>query len=113
MAIMEFSLGYSLEREDPDATLTIPLQSIARAHLSVACRAERNRTALYQKRHLDAPAKTRERDPRLGALNRPLSDHYESFSFSEKKVFRYAPVIGFAISDLTANLLRPHYEASV
>ncbi len=108
--MIKLLLDYSdCKQPDPKATLTISLNTVEQVHLSVANRAERNRTALYQRKHKGAELATRERDPKLAALNKPIPEHYEFF----KKSIDHRRVIAFPISDLTANPLRPHYDASI
>jgi hypothetical protein len=119
--MITFSLCYDLRKDDPEATLRIPLDSIDRVYLSVAHRTARNRTALYQQKHRGAEVFTRRRPPELAALNWPIYEHYkllqelhpELRSKPQDSREKYPPAISFPISDLTANPLRPHYDASI
>ena len=63
---------------DPDATLTVPLHTIDDIILSVANRAARNRTALWQKKHsgTEAGINTRDRAAYIEALNWEILQHY-------------------------------------
>jgi len=112
-----FSLESRSRDADPVATLIIPRESIKKAALSVAFRSARNRSALYQRKHADRKAGlyTRHRDSALAALNAPFERHYEWLPsrLGEASGLENSPVIAFAISDLTANLLRPHYDATI
>jgi len=118
---MMFSLHYDVQKADPEATLRIPVEVIDRVYLTVAHRTARNRTALYQQKHRGAELFTRERSPELAALNWPISEHYgflqklhaELRPKGQGPLEEYPPVIAFPISDLTANPLRPHYDASI
>lgn len=115
--MIELSLKYDFENKNQEATLRIDSDTIDKVFLSVAHRTARNRTALYQRKHpilgttSQGPVKlkTSERDPELAALNQPIPEHYQLL-WELHGPFADRPVISFAISDLTANLLRPHYD---
>ncbi len=102
---------------DPKATLVIGRDEVENVILSVASRAARNRTSLYQKKHMGPGAGlyTRQRDHALADLNVPIGKHFLSLKdrVSAPEALRDRRVVGFPISDLTANPLRPHYDASV
>lgn len=115
--MIKMSLDYDFQNGSQEATLEISEDAIDLAYLSVVHRAARNRTSLYQKKH-PAPGtthggtvrlKTSQRDPTLAALNRPILEHYQLL-WELHGPFKKRPVISFAISDLTANPLRPHYD---
>lgn len=110
--MITFSLKYDLEQTDPEATLRISLDALEKAYLSVACRIARNRTVLYQQKHRGSALFTRQRDPQLADLNRPISEHYQLLQ-KQHGPLQNRLVIAFAVSDLTANPLRPHYDASI
>lgn len=108
--MITLSLDYSdLEQTDPKATLRIFGDGIEQVHLSVASRAARNRKALYSKKHGDSKLASRDRPEELTAVNTPILEHYKSLP----KSFENSRVIALPISDLTANPLRPHYDASI
>lgn len=109
-----------LQRErDPNVTLHILAESIATVGLTIANRARRNRSALWQKKHLrddgSAPAvMTRQRDSKHAQLNWPITEHYRRFLGAQRLDESTAPpVLGFGIGDLTANPFRPHYDQTI
>jgi hypothetical protein len=107
--MVTLTVDYSHGGRDPTATLRISLDAVDEVLLSVSNRAVRNRSALYQAKHAvqSAGLATRVRDPVLAALNIPIAGHYEPLArrLADRRV------IAFPISDLTANPLRPHYDA--
>jgi hypothetical protein len=105
------SIKHDPDKAGPEATLKVPLNFFDQLYLSIACRAARNRTALYQKKHRGSAMATRERDWELAALNRPIAEHYRSIE-QQAGSLKDRRVLAFPISDLTANPLRPHYHAS-
>jgi len=122
--MVKFQLSYGSEATTPEVTLTIPMEDVKGAHLSVANRCARNRTCLYQQKHLGASFYTRERGHALGAMNWPIAEHYRLLQelhpelgfqrqegAEQDRIEYYPPVVAFSISDLTANPLRPHYIA--
>ena len=110
--MLSLSLECDLTFTDPQATLDVPFETIEGACLSIAGRATRNRTALYQRKHRSATLATRDRDASLADLNRTIAEHYRLLC-KQKKADDSRPVIAFAISDLTANPLRPHYDVEI
>jgi hypothetical protein len=113
--MLTFSLDFGDRRTDPAATLRVSLDAIDDVCLSVAARAARNRSRLYQAKHLGAPSSTRERDPALAALNMPFARHCDQVRrrLPAGRDLTNKRIVAFAISDLTANLLRPHVDASI
>ncbi len=111
------TIDFPKGRMDPEATLVVAQDELHKVFLSVAMRTARNRTALYQRKHADTRAglRTRQRDPALAALNVPIGKHYLWLKDRLKNPETLADrrVVGFPISDLTANPLRPHYDASL
>ncbi len=112
--MFDFALAYPIDLDDPKATLRMSCNDIEQALLSVAKRVGRNRSDLYQKKHGGAlhGYATRQRDPKHAGLNEPIAEHYQSVqqqrgSLDEKRV------VAFPISDLTANPLRLHFDASI
>lgn len=112
--MFDLCIEYPVELHDPQATLRILCKHIRQVRLSVARRAERNRSDLYQKKHGGAVHgyATRQRDPRHAGLNQPIAAHFQSVQE------RWGPladkrVVAFPISDLTANPMRPHFDASI
>ena len=95
---------------------------------------------MYQQKHIHGNARTRERSKDLSGLNFPISEHYERLKEILPKQLRYRDADGvesqiqtaklkledippskylvsddylavaFPIGDLTANLLRPHFD---
>jgi len=108
--MIKLAVEYSnSEQTDPTATLTISWENIEQVYLSVASRAARNRTGLYSQKHRGGELASRMRTPDLTSMNMPISEHYKSLP----KSLDNRRVIAFPISDLTANPLRPHYDASI
>ena len=112
MTGVTISLDYSSRERDPQATLTVPAAvTLRHAALSVSNRKARNGSFLYQQRHKGGSGETRHRPGLLSDLNIPIPAHYlrvRDGMAAEKKC-----VFAFTIGDLTANLLRPHYDASI
>jgi len=110
--MLTFSIDNDNEHAARNVTLLLPFEDIVRADLSVAGRSERNRTLLYQRKHAGSALATRGREPALAQLNQTIPEHYQRL-VTRKRVDADAAVLAFSISDLTANLLRPHYDASI
>lgn len=111
----EIRIDYSRLASDPRVTLRLSLDEIEDLRLSVAERETRNRSQLYQRKHASRAAgwDTRQRDPALAALNRPIAEHYQLQSLCHGlKGLENKRVLAVAVSDLTANPLRPHYDAT-
>ena len=106
--MFKFEISYSdIKSPDLSATLIILNSMIKDAILSVSNRSIRNRTSLYHQRHRGSVLETRFRSELLSNLNKTFDEHYhllwKRYDLKDKRV------IGFTISDLTANLLRPHF----
>jgi hypothetical protein len=111
--VLSFALEFERERTDPAATLWIPMEELEQVCLTVASRTARNRTALYQAKHGGALLATRQRDPTLAALNIPIAEHFTLLRqrLPYKMHVEDRRIVAFPVSDLTANPLRPHYDA--
>ena len=107
-------LEYDWAHRDGHATLKIPVGvGIEDALLSIAHREYRNGTDKYQKRHTGGPRNTRDRPPELSRLNYPIGTHYEDVKrLAGPDRVAQKCVVPFTIGDLTANLLRPHYDSA-
>ena len=110
--MVQLTIDYSRPEESPAATLAVSLDEVDSVHLSVASRDARNRTALYQQKHRGSTTASRSRDPKLAAPNLPISAHYEALR-QRIELPEDRRVLAFPISDLTANPLRPHFDATV
>ncbi len=92
---------------DPCAILVMSNSIIKDVILSVSNRSIRNRTSLYHQRHKGVVLETRFRSELITYLNKTIDDHYNILC--KRYDLKGKRVLGFTISDLTANLLRPHY----
>lgn len=112
--MFDFSLTYPVDLNDPRATLRMSCNDIEQALLSIAKRVGRNRSDLYQKKHGGAlhGYATRQRDPKHAGLNEPIAEHYQSAQ-EQWGLLEEKRVVAFPISDLTANPMRVHYDASI
>jgi hypothetical protein len=110
--MMRLISDYSRLAESPETTLRLSFDEIESVVLSVSLREARNRSAFYQRKHVSPAAgmNTRDRAPELAALNRPISEHYRRLG-STVGSLHDRRVTAFPISDLTANPLRPHFDA--
>lgn len=121
-SLMQFTIRrdfQNVKKSEPEATLRLKMGQVDNIFLSIAQRAARNRTALYQRKHppahgapnMSASLATHQRNPRLRALNQPISTHYQLQNTISDGVFDGRPVLCAPISDLTANHFRPHFDA--
>jgi hypothetical protein len=113
LVVLSFAAEFCDQQTDPSATLRVRLEELEQASLTVACRAARNRKALYQAKHAGALLTTRQRDPALAGLNLAIDEHYKLLKqrLTGKLYLDDKRIVAFPISDLTANPLRPHYDA--
>lgn len=110
---MKLLYDFDLKKTDPEITLKIPENEIDAAFLSIANREIRNRTDLYQQKHIVGTQFTRERLHEIVSLNISIEKHFEenlgiADVFNSKK--RYL-VIG--TGDCSANLFRSSYDLTL
>lgn len=117
-AAAEFRSRYAAQQTDIVPTLKVRTQQITKAGLTTASRKRRNRSKLYQRKHDPTDAKehgahTHQRPAAMADLNRPIPWHYQRFLAANGWYESTAPpTYAFGIGDLTANPLRPSYNAS-
>jgi len=119
MSHSTISLDFDPKTTEPAATVKIAPEDLLAVELTVADRAHRNRSKLYQRKHDPTVAKqhgvhTRDRLPELAALNKPIAWHRDRFLARHGWYVGTAPpILAFGIGDLTANLLRPHFDGGI
>jgi len=110
---MKLLYEFNLEKTDPEITLELPENEIGEIFLSIANREIRNRTDLYQQKHIAGTQFTGERSQEIANLNISIEKHFEknlgiADVFHSKK--RYL-VIG--AGDCSANLFRSSYDLTL
>lgn len=110
---MKLLYEFDLKKTDPEIILELPNNEIAEASLSIANREIRNRTNLYQQKHIIGTQSTEVRTKEIAELNMTIEKHFEKNPditdvFHSKK--RYL-VIG--VGDCSANLFRCSYDLTL
>lgn len=117
-AAAEFRSRFVSPQTDLVSTLSVRVDRITKAGLTMADRKRRNRTMLYQCKHDPTVAgehgiHTHQRPAALANLNQPIPWHYGRFLAANGWYENTAPPIyAFGIGDLTANPLRPSCNVS-
>lgn len=110
---MKLLYEFDLTKTDPEILLEIPFEDIEEMFLSITNRQKRNKTDLYQQKHINGVENSSDRKKELTELNMPIEAHFkENFQIEDPyKVEKRYLVIG--VGDCTANLFRASFDPTL